>query len=128
MCSPYERTFVTASLIAEEIDYPADKIQKHDILVERAFGVLEGTPRQDFLDTHEYRDFDDVEGAETVEDLQKRAAKALGWLQSLDEENILVIGHGAFARAITRVVQGLPYTQEYEKDTSIGNATVVELM
>jgi len=128
VCSPYERTFETAQLIAEEIGYPIQKIQKNDMFIERTFGVLEGTPGKDFLDTHEYREFDEVKGSETIEELQKRAEKAFKWLQTLDEDNILVVGHGAFARAIKRVVQGLPHTHEYEIDTSIGNAAIVELV
>jgi broad specificity phosphatase PhoE len=128
VCSPYERTYETAKLIAQEIGYPVEKIQKNDMFVERTFGVLEGTPGKNFLDKHEYREFDDVEGSETIKELQERAEEAFNWLQALPEDNILVVGHGAFARAIKRVVAGLPHTHEYEVDTSIGNAAVVELV
>ena len=128
ICSPYERTYETAKLIANEIGYPIEKIQKNDLFVERTFGILEGTPGKDFLDEHEYRELDDVEGSETIEELQKRAEEAFKYLQVLKEDNILVVGHGAFARAIRRVVQGLPHTHEYEADTSIGNAAIVELV
>lgn len=128
VCSPYERTYETAKLIANEIGYPLGKIQRNDMFIERTFGVLEGTPGKNFLDKHEYREFDDVEGSETIEELQKRAEVAFEWLQSLKEDNVLVVGHGAFARAIKRVVAGLPHTHEYEMDTSIGNAAVVELV
>lgn len=128
VCSPYERTYETAKLIANEIGYPTEKIQKNDMFIERTYGVLEGTYGKDFLTKHEYRDFDDVEGSETIKDLQKRAEEALKWLQSLKEDNVLVVGHSAFARAIKRVVERLPHTHEYEVDTSIGNATIVELV
>ena len=128
ICSPYERTYETAKLVAAEIGYPIENIQKNDMFIERTFGVLEGTLGKDFLDKHEYRDFDDVEGSETIEELQKRAEKAFKWLQTLEQDNILVVGHGAFARAIKRVVKGLPHTHEYEVDTSIGNAAIVELV
>jgi uncharacterized phosphatase len=128
VCSPYERTFETAKLIAKEIGYPVENIQKNDMFIERTFGVLEGTPGKEFLDKHEYREFDDVEGSETIEELQKRAEKAFKWLETQKEENILVVGHGAFARAIKRVVKGLPHTHEYEIDTSVGNAAIVELV
>jgi len=128
VCSPYERTFETAKLIAEKIGYPIENIQKNEMFIERTFGVLEGTPGKEFLDKHEYREVDDVEGSETIEELQKRAEEAFKYLQTLEEDNILVVGHGAFARAIKRVVQGLPHTHEYEIDTSIGNAAIVELV
>lgn len=128
VCSPYERTYETAKLIAKEINYPVEKIQKKEMFVERAFGVLEGAHGKDFLDKHEYREFDDVEGSETIEDLQKRAEEAFEWLKSLPEDTVLVVGHGAFARAIKRVVAGLPHAHEYEVDTSFGNAVIVELI
>lgn len=128
VCSPYERTHHTARLIAEKIGYPIENIQKNEMFIERTFGVLEGTPGKDFLDKHEYREFDEIEGSETIEALQLRAEKAFKWLQTLKENNILIVGHGAFARAIKRVVQGLPHTYEYAVDTSIGNVTIVELV
>jgi broad specificity phosphatase PhoE len=128
VCSPYERTCQTARLIANEISYPPVRIQQNSMFIERTFGVLEGTSGKAFLSTHTYRDFDDVEGSETIEELQKRAEQAFRWLQTLKEDNILVVGHGAFARAIKRVVQGLPHTHEYEVDTSINNAAIVELV
>ena len=128
VCSPYERTYETSKLIAQELGYPIDKIQKNEMFIERTFGVLEGTLGADFLDKHEYKEFDNVEGSETIEDLQKRAEEAFKYLQTLEEDNILVVGHGAFARAIKRVVKNLPHTHEYEVDTSIGNATIVELI
>jgi len=128
VCSPYKRTFETAKLIAHEIGYPVENIQKNDMFIERTFGVLEGTLGTDFLDKHEYREFDNVEGAETVEELQKRAEIAFRWLQTLPQDNVLVVGHGAFARAIKRVAAGLPYTDEFKADTSIGNAAIVQLV
>jgi broad specificity phosphatase PhoE len=128
VCSPFERTCETAKIIAGKIGYPPEKIQKNLMFIERTFGVLEGTFGKDFLAKHEYRDFDNVEGSETIEELQIRAKKAFQWLQTLPEDNILVVGHGAFARAIKRVVAGLPHTHEYEIDTSIGNAAIVELV
>lgn len=128
ICSPFERTYDTAKLIAREIGYPVDKIQKDDRFIERTFGVLEGTPAKDFLDTHEYRDFDSVEGAETIEALQQRAQKAFEYASSLEPDNILIVGHGSFGRAIRRVAEGLPHSHEYEKARMIDNAEIVELV
>jgi broad specificity phosphatase PhoE len=128
ICSPYERTYETAKYIAHEIGYPIDKIQKNDLFIEWTFGVLEGTPGKDFLDNHKYKEFDNVEGAEKIEDLDQRAALAYDYLKALEAKNILVVGHGAFGRAIRRVVKGLPHTHEYEVNTTIGNAAIVELV
>jgi broad specificity phosphatase PhoE len=130
ICSPYDRTYTTAKLIATEIGYPIDDIQKNDMFIERSFGVLEGTLGTDFLDTHEYREFDEVENAETIEDLQNRATAAFEYVKGLDANNILIVGHGAFGRALRRVVNGLPHTHEYETGTPqrIDNANIVELV
>lgn len=128
VCSPYSRTYETAKLIAEKLGYSVEKIQTNDLLIERSFGVLEGTSGSIFLDSHSYKDIDKVENAETVKDLQARAEGAFTWLQGLEAETVLVVGHGAFARALTRVVRGLPYDHEYEVDTSIDNAAIVELI
>lgn len=128
VCSTLDRTYETALLIAHELGYPVDKLHRNEILIERTFGVLDGTLGSDFLATHKFREFDDVEGAETTEQLQERAAAAFAWLQTLEADNILVVGHGAFARAIKRVVAGLPYTDEYLVDTSVGNAAIIELV
>jgi broad specificity phosphatase PhoE len=128
VCSPYERAFDTACHIAAAIGYPIENIQKNELFIERTFGVLEGTSGKAFMATHEYRDIDDVEGSETVEALQKRAAQAFEYVAALPQETILVVGHGAFGRAFRRVVRGLPHTHEYLAETKIGNAEIVELI
>lgn len=128
VCSPLARAVDTAVIIAREVGFPVASIQKNELFTERSYGTLEGTIGKDFLASHSYRDFDSVAGVETIKALQERAEAAFTFLQSCSQENILVIGHGAFARAIMRVAKGLPYTHEYEVDASIGNAAIVELV
>lgn len=98
VCSSMGRAVHTAELIAEEIGYPLDKILRSDLLVERHFGVLEGQPyvRND--------DTDDVEDIEVTDDLFKRAAEALKWIESLSGETILIVAHGAIGRALRHVL------------------------
>ena len=43
VCSPYERTYETAKLIANEVGYPIDKIQKSNRFIERNFGDRKST-------------------------------------------------------------------------------------
>ena len=128
ICSPYERTRETAKHIAFEIDYPLDRIQMHELFIERNFGIIEGTSGDDFFEHNEYKDIDLIENAETIEDLDKRAKIALKHIKSLDYDNILIVGHGSFGRAIKRVVNDLPHTHEYEVYTPIGNAEIIELI
>lgn len=128
ICSPLERTRHTAKYIAEEIGYPVDMIETHDLFIERNFGPLEGTLGDDFFENYEYKDIDSLEGAETIEALDRRAKESLEYVKSIDKDNILVVGHGAFGRAIRRAVANLPHTHEYEVYTPIGNTEIIELI
>lgn len=128
ICSPLGRAYETAKLIAQEIDYPISKLQKHDLLVERSFGILERTSSSHFLKDGNYYLLDSVEQAETVEDLQKRAAKAFEYISQLDFDVILIVAHGAFGRAMRRVANNQPHTDEYKAFKQIPNASIVELV
>jgi broad specificity phosphatase PhoE len=127
--SPLSRAQHTARLIAKEIGYPVDRIEVNPLFLERNFGVLEGTPNSDFFKDKTIQDLDKVEGAETVEDLHNRAHEALRYLRSIDHNNILVVSHGTFGRALNRAVNNLPHTHEYEHEiVRIGNAELIELI
>lgn len=129
VCSPLLRAHETAKIIASEIGFPIEDIELNPLFMERAFGVLEGMPATEFLDkASRYREIDDVEGAESVEQLQQRAEKAFGYAQTIECENVLIVSHGAFGRALRRVVNKQPYTDEYIKLRLIGNAEILELV
>lgn len=128
ICSPLGRAYETAKLIAQEIDYPISKLQKNDLLVERSYGVLERTSAKHFLKDGNYYLLDSIEQAETVEDLQKRAAKAFEYISQLDFDVILIVAHGAFGQAMRRVANKQPHTDEYKAFKQIPNAAIVELV
>lgn len=128
ICSPLGRAHETAKLIAQEIGYPVSKLQTNELFVERTFGVLEGTSSSHYLTDNNYHELDAIEGSETVEDLQKRAAQALRYVSQLDFDNILIVSHGAFGRAIRRVTKNQPHTDEYKAFVQIPNAAIVELI
>lgn len=128
IASPARRTMETARLIADQIGYPCSRIATDTRLLERNFGMLENTDFQEFLNTHEYRDVDEVPGAETIEQLQERAEKAFAYLKALQQDNILVVGHGAFGRALRRAANGEPFVHEYTNPfVQIKNAEILEL-
>jgi probable phosphoglycerate mutase len=128
ICSTLQRAYDTACLIAKEIDYPIEKIQKNELFIERSFGVLEGASNEKYFKMGGYKELDLVEGAETIAALQERAEKALEYVKTLPAENILIVSHGAFGRAIRRVVNGEPYTNEYIGELKIiDNSKIVEL-
>jgi uncharacterized phosphatase len=127
--SPLSRTLHTARIVADGIGYPKDKIQKHDLLIERNYGILDGKHHYLFFqDGKTHKDLDKVEGIETILDLQNRAEEALKYLESLPHDNILVVSHGTFGRALIRAVKRLPHTHEYESEFRIGNAEILELV
>lgn len=128
--SPFERTYATALIIAQAIGYPPTDIQKNNLFVERAYGVLEGTLKMPHTDL---KQVDQMEGVETVVELQRRAEQALVYIKSLQNyDDILIVGHGAYGRALQRVIKKIPATDELDIDRvnalSIDNAQVVELL
>ncbi|CAN5415957.1 hypothetical protein BH09PAT4_BH09PAT4_02210 [soil metagenome] len=129
VCSPLKRTQETAKIVAGEIGFPVEKIEINDLFIERHFGTLEGTPSEEFIGSPEdYRKIDAVAGAETIEALQQRAEKALAYAKSIPADNVLIVSHGAFGRALRRVVNNQPHTHEYDGIQWIGNAEIVELI
>lgn len=132
LCSPLQRAHETATIIAQEIGYPLDQIVVDERFIERSFGVLDGKPHNpDWLDGPGYKNLDNIEDAETVEHVQQRAAAGLEYLRTLPEENILLVGHGAFGRGLIRTVEGRPYTDEFElKDVpgAVPNARVFQII
>lgn len=127
--SPLSRAHQTAEYIAKQIGYPKEQIETNALFIERNFGVLEGTPVELFLGNHSPKQLDQVEGAETLAQMQKRAAKALDYLKTKKADSILVVSHGSFGRALRRQVQDLPHTHEYAADSfRIGNCEIIELV
>lgn len=130
ICSPLQRAYDTACLIARELDYPVEHIEKNPLFIERSFGDVEGKSIDKFFENGKtYKDIDAVKEAESIYDLQQRAQKALEYLNSLPTETILIVGHGASGRALRRVVNGEPHTNEYIGELKIiNNSEIVELL
>lgn len=115
--SPMERAVQTAEIIADEIGFPRDKMTISDLLMERDFGPLEGTPYEPHLG--------DEDGVEPIEDLIERAQEAYRLLLDLPEENIVVVSHGAVGRALRHCAHPeIPFRPSKGFD----NAEVVQLL
>ena len=128
VCSPFERAYETAKIVAKEIGFPVNKIEQNELFIERNFGELEGIHAKTFLTDRSYAAIDQAPNAETIEQLQDRATKALEYVKNLEADNVLVVGHGTFGRAFRRVVKDQPHTDEYNSEHKIGNAEIVELI
>ncbi len=115
--SPMQRAVQTAEIIADGINFPRDNMTISDLLMERDFGPLEGTPYEPHLG--------DEEGVEPIADLIQRAKKAYQLLQELPEDNIVVVSHGAIGRALRHCAHPeIPFRPSKGFD----NAEVVRLL
>jgi 2,3-bisphosphoglycerate-dependent phosphoglycerate mutase len=132
IASSWPRAIETAQLFAAAADFPVDRIEVSDMFVERNVGPLTNVPFDDFFNKgHIYKDIDALPGAETIPALQNRAAQALTVLKARPENNILVVSHGGFGRALRRAVNGIPYEDEFREDRPhdpIPNAALVQLI
>lgn len=113
--SPLIRALDTAKIICKKINYPQEKIIIDSNTVERNFGTLEGN--KNLISALKYAlnesNIDHVEGVEKLIDLQKRADKFYEHLKTLAEENIIIVGHGAFARALSRSINNVPISDRH---------------
>jgi broad specificity phosphatase PhoE len=120
IASPLKRAQETAAIIADAYDYATERIMTNELFVEYQIGELEGTRWTDFWDNgNTYEDLGKFTGAETVEQTQQRAARALEYLRSRPEDVIVVVSHSGFGRSLRRVIEGNPYTDEFKPVTSL---------
>ncbi len=106
--SPLSRAQETAQIIAHEIGYPLEQIHTNPLFVERHFGELEGRPWDPDLN------MDGISDIETVDTLLERARLALEFLQSLKAENILVVSHASFGRALRHhILKEYPFSHPH---------------
>ena len=114
VCSTSRRARETARVFADHLDIPAESIEYSDLFIELQFGELEGTSWSAYWESEKtYKDLHEYEGAESIEMLQKRAEKALAYLESLPYDSILVVSHSAFGRAFRRVIMRQPPELEF---------------
>jgi broad specificity phosphatase PhoE len=63
-------------------------------------------------------DLDEVPNAETSAQLLERASKALAYLEGLEAENILVVSHGTFGRALRHhIIEDMPFINKVSDET-----------
>lgn len=104
ICSPLARAHDTAKLIAHEIGFPEDRIQINDLVIERAFGTLEGKSKGDPATmTDEY-----IKecGGELDPEIRARARQLLDSLREV-KGNVLIVSHTGFGRRLRAVVENI---------------------
>jgi broad specificity phosphatase PhoE len=96
--SPLVRAYDTAAIIAAEIGYSPDKIERNDLVVERNFGELEGTPWDPTFN------LSSVPSVEPLDSLMDRAQLMADYLETLPHDTILIVSHGSFGRALRDIL------------------------
>jgi broad specificity phosphatase PhoE len=122
ICSPLGRARETAEIIAEEIGFPLENIEHNSLFIERHFGQMEGKPWEIDADVD---GFLDVEARDSV---LQRAQLAFEHIRTLDAENILIVSHGSFGRALRSLIHPhMPYVHE-PSSPRFANAEIVKLI
>ncbi|CAN5655523.1 hypothetical protein BH23PAT1_BH23PAT1_4300 [soil metagenome] len=101
--SPQSRALETAQIIAAEIGYPKDQVHENNLLMERDYGALEGKPWAPDLN------MDGIADLESEDTLFERTRLALEWIGTLPANNILVVSHGSFGRALRTLLTEHPF-------------------
>lgn len=116
IASPLSRTKESSEIIANEIGYELDKIDYDPQIIERSFGVLEGTKNmaagEMYLNNE--ADIEIFEGVEKLTELKKRTDAFWRKIQKIEDDSILIVGHGAFYRCLVRSINSLPVSSKIE--------------
>lgn len=127
LVSPLKRAEETADIIASLIGNP--KRESYEDIMERDFSPLDGSSYRGRT-YGKYLALDEVPGVESTAKLQKRAERVLAHLKTRSEENILLVSHSAFGRALRRAIENQPWQDEYSKDgsTSLPHAEIIRFI
>lgn len=125
--SPLSRAIQTAELVTGKT---RDAFVIEDRIVEISFGNQEGKTLEElgpefqkfFLEPQNYVP---IQGAESFESLIARVADFLEDMKTRDQENILVVSHGAAIHAMLLVVEHLSMEEFWSID--VGNCGITEM-
>lgn len=114
--SPMSRALQTAQIIAERIDYRAEKIVVMPDLRERNLGEVEGKSyNQAPHHNGNYEDAENVPGVEPIGDLLARMRGVLSELQTRPEQNILIVAHNGCGRMLKIALNSEPPMAMYNQ-------------
>lgn len=120
--SPLSRSLKTAKIIAEEINYPLEKIIISDLFMERCYGSLQGKA----FSLMAGKNFETHPDIETIPQLVKRAQEALSYIHSLPVNNVLISSHGTFGRALRHQLFNEEIKEiEVTLDNELPNAQII---
>lgn len=127
IASPLSRAYETAKEIAKAVGYPVSDIVLEPLLVERSFGVLEGVAGAPLFEHYSYEEICSSEGVESLTALATRAHAVWELAQRRPQGCVMLVGHGAFARSLRRVIRGDDEEAELSDPWTLANAQVAVL-
>lgn len=128
--SPLKRAFKTAEILAN-----GQSVEVMDLLIERDFGAMAGTPTKEIkvrcqgniLQTETISYFLSPDGAETFPDLLERGNKVVADIQSKHKEgSVLLVTHGDFGKMLYAAYYKLDW-MDVLKQFHFGNSEVLLL-
>ena len=101
LSSPLGRAKQSAEIIANQLGIP--KIDTHDLLLERAFGIGEGMLYEEW--NRRYSHLDEIPGAESTNSIIERSQKLLDFVDAnFSGKRVMAVSHGALIRFVLHVV------------------------
>lgn len=120
ICSPLMRAHDTARLIAHEIGYLEKDIMVNNLVIERSFGSLEGTPNDGSSQLTD--ELIQKSGGELDLAIRTRAKLFLESIKTMTG-TVLVVSHTGFGRRLRAVVNHIPTSES----KNFNNAELTDL-
>ena len=101
LSSPLGRAKQSAEIIANQLGIP--KIETHDLLLERAFGIGEGMLYEEW--NSKYSHLDEIPGAESTNLIIERSQLLLDFVEAnFSGKRVMAVSHGALIRFVLHVI------------------------
>ncbi len=101
LSSPLGRAKQSAEIIANQLGIP--KIETHDLLLERAFGIGEGMLYEEW--NSRYSHLDEIPGAESTNLMIERSQLLLDFVEAnFSGKRVMAVSHGALIRFVLHVI------------------------
>ncbi len=110
IASPLQRTYKTAKIVANALNYPLENIVNDADLVERGMGVGEGMLYEEAVSKYPDHNYP---GMETIEELCSRVKRVIDRCErSYSDKTVLLVTHGGTIRALLTVLTkgNIPYS------------------
>src|SRR3989344_943575 len=117
-CSPFLRTRETAEIVAEQIDFPRDRIIYDDRIRELEFGDFSDRSLSEYWDYMKNKNWGletKIPGGESFQDAKNRIGDFLYDIDQQNEsETILIVSHGLAVEIVPTIIAGADQKRSLE--------------